>query len=129
MINRVVLVGRITKDAETKKTQSGLSVCSFSIAVDRKDGTDFIDCVAWRQAADFMGSYVKKGDLIAVDGRLQTRQWERDGHKNKATEVIADSVRRLTPKNVESAVKKEQRMETAEMPSWSEEEIEERLLF
>lgn len=129
MINRVVLVGRITKDAETKKTQSGLSVCSFSIAVEKKDGTDFIDCVAWRQAADFMGQYVKKGDLIAVDGRLQTRQWERDGHKNKATEVIADSVRRLTPKNVESAVKKETRLETAEMPSWSEEEIEERLPF
>ena len=129
MINRVVLVGRITKDAETKKTQSGLSVCSFCIAVEKKDGTDFIDCVAWRQAADFMGQYVKKGDLIAVDGRLQTRTWERDGHKNKATEVIADSVRRLTPKNVESAVKKEPRLETAEMPSWSEEEIEERLPF
>lgn len=118
MINRVVLVGRITKDAETKKTQSGLSVCSFSVAVDRKDGTDFIDCVAWRQAADFMGQFVKKGDLIAVDGRLQTRTWERDGHKNKATEVIADSVRRLTPKNVESAVKKEPRLETAE--NWSQ---------
>jgi len=126
MINRVVLVGRITKDAECKKTQSGLSVCSFCIAVEKKDGTDFIDCVAWRQAADFMGQFVKKGDLIAVDGRLQTRQWERDGHKNKATEVIADSVRRLTPKNVESAVKKEPRLE---MPSWSDEEIESRLPF
>ena len=129
MINRVVLVGRITKDAETKKTQSGLSVCSFCIAVEKKDGTDFIDCVAWRQAADFMGQFVKKGDLIAVDGRLQTRQWERDGHKSKATEVIADSVRRLTPKNVENTAKKEPRLETAEMPSWSEEEIEERLPF
>lgn len=118
MINRVVLVGRITKDAEIKKTQSGLSVCSFCIAADRKDGTDFIDCVAWRQAADFMGQFVKKGDLIAVDGRLQTRTWERDGHKSKATEVIADSVRRLTPKNVESAVKKEPRLETAE--NWSQ---------
>jgi len=60
---------------------------------------------------------------------LQTRTWERDGHKNKATEVIADSVRRLTPKNVESAVKKEPRLETAEMPSWTDAEIEERLPF
>ena len=128
MINRVVLVGRITKDAEIKKTQSGISSCRFTLAVDKKDGADFINCQSWRQSADFMG-YCKKGDIVGVDGRLTTYTYERDGRKTTVTEVIADSVRRLTPKNVESAVKKEPRLETAEMPSWSDEEIESRLPF
>lgn len=100
MINRVILVGRITKDAEIKKTQSGISSCRFTLAVDKKDGADFINCQSWRQSADFMG-YCKKGDIIGVDGRLTTYTYERGGRKNTVTEVIADTVRRIYGKKVE----------------------------
>lgn len=100
MINRVILVGRITKDAEIKKTQSGISSCRFTLAVDKKEGADFINCQAWRQSADFMG-YCKKGDIVGVDGRLTTYSYERDGRKITVTEVIADTVRRIYGKKVE----------------------------
>jgi single-strand DNA-binding protein len=100
MINRVILVGRITKDAEIKKTQSGISSCRFTLAVDKKDGADFINCQSWRQSADFMG-YCKKGDIVGVDGRLTTYSYERDGRKTTVTEVIADTVRRIYGKKVE----------------------------
>lgn len=100
-MNSVALVGRLTKDPELKKTQSGLSVCSFTLAVDRrvsKDAqnqqtADFINCVAWRQSADFLSSYGKKGSVISVEGRIQTRNYDgQDGHRVYVTEVLADSV-------------------------------------
>ena len=106
MINRVVLIGRITKDAEVKKTTSGISSCRFTLALDKKDGADFFTCQAWRQSADFMG-FCKKGDVIGVDGRLTTYSYERDGRKIIATEVIADTVRRIYGKDREQATKEE----------------------
>ena len=83
MINSVVLVGRLTKDVELRKTQSGLSVASFTVACDRRlsqaqknnneQSADFINCVAWRGSADFLGNYAHKGDTVGVEGRIQTR--------------------------------------------------------
>lgn len=105
MINRVVLVGRLTRDVEVRKTQSGLSVASFTVACDRnvrrsndnnQQTADFISCVAWRQSADFLGQYAHKGAMIGVDGRLQTRNYDRaDGTKVYVTEVVADNVQLL----------------------------------
>ena len=99
MYNRAVLIGRLTADPELKTTQSGVSVCSFRIAVDRpykKDGergADFITIVAWRQAADFICRYFAKGKPIGVEGSIQTREYtDKDGNKRNAFEVVADRV-------------------------------------
>ena len=100
MLNRVILMGRITRDLELKQTQNGVSVLSFTIAVDRnfvKQGeerqTDFINCVAWRQQAEFISRYFGKGRMIAIEGQIRTRTYE-DNNNNKrtATEVYVDSV-------------------------------------
>lgn len=99
-LNRVAIMGRLTRDPELRSTQSGTAVTSFSIAVDRdfkgKDGekeADFLDIVAWRSTAEFVSRYFTKGNMIAVDGRLQTRSYEdKDGNKRKAVEIVADSV-------------------------------------
>lgn len=98
MYNKVILMGRITRDIEIKTTPSGKAVTSFSIAVDRrvqsKDGekiTDFIDCVAWRQTADFISRFFSKGKLILIEGELQTRTYtDKNGNNRKAVEVIVD---------------------------------------
>ena len=100
MINKVVLVGRITKDAEVKKTQSGLSVCNFSLALNKKDTAEYYDCVAWNKTAEILG-YCKKGDIVGVDGHLKTRTYERDGNRIKAVEVEADRIQRIYGKKVE----------------------------
>lgn len=100
MLNRVILMGRLTADPEHKQTPNGVSVTSFSIAVDRnfngKDGnrqTDFINIVAWRQTADFVCRYFTKGRMIALEGSIQTRNYEdRNGNKRTAFEVVADQV-------------------------------------
>lgn len=102
MINNVVLVGRLTKDVEVKKTQSGLSVASFTIACDRRlsqeqrnnneQSADFISCVAWRGSADFLGQYSHKGDTVGIEGRIQTRSYDRDGQRVYVTEIVANSV-------------------------------------
>lgn len=100
MLNRVILMGRLTADPEHKQTPNGVSVTSFSIAVDRnfsdKDGnkgTDFINIVAWRATADFICKYFTKGRMIAVDGSIQTRNYEdKSGNKRTAFEVVADQV-------------------------------------
>lgn len=102
MINNVVLVGRLTKDVEIRKTQSGLSVASFTVACDRRlsqeqknnneQSADFISCVAWRGSADFLGQYSHKGDTVGVEGRIQTRSYDRDGQKVYVTEIIANNV-------------------------------------
>lgn len=102
MINNVVLVGRLTKDVEVKKTQSGLSVASFTVACDRRlsqeqrnnneQSADFISCVAWRGSADFLGQYSHKGDTVGIEGRIQTRSYDRDGQKVYVTEIIANNV-------------------------------------
>lgn len=108
MINRVVLVGRITKDIELRKTTSNLSVVNFSVAVDNNtknaDGsktTSYINCIAWRQSAEFLNNYAKKGSLVGVEGRLQQRSFDRnDGSKASVLEVVADSVSLLESKSV-----------------------------
>lgn len=98
-LNRVILSGRLTKDLEIKKTTSGKSVVSFTLAVDgRKDANgnqtaDFISCTAWNGTADLLVKYCKKGSLIGVDGELHTRSYEKkDGTKARVTEVIAKEV-------------------------------------
>lgn len=98
MINSVVLMGRIVNDLELKTTQSGLSVVSFRIAVDRKYSkgekqTDFFDVVAWRNQAEFICKYFHKGSLIALEGELQTRSFQtKDGTNRTVTEVLANNV-------------------------------------
>lgn len=98
-MNKVILIGRLTKDVELKNTQSGVAVCGFSIAVDRKykaegqPSADFINCTAWKHTAEFVAKYFRKGNRIALEGRIQTRDWVDDnGEKHYATEVVADSV-------------------------------------
>ena len=104
MINRVVLVGRITKDPDLRKTQNGTSVVSFTIACNRRvpsqgQDADFISCVAWNKTADFMAQYVRKGALLGLEGRIQTRSYDdRDGKRIYVTEVIADNVQFLESK-------------------------------
>ncbi len=98
MLNRVILMGRLTADPEHKQTPSGVSVTSFSVAVDRnfsdKSGnraTDFINIVAWRNTADFICRYFTKGRMIAIEGSIQTRNYEdKQGNKRTAFEVVAD---------------------------------------
>lgn len=99
MLNTVCIMGRFTRQPELKRTQSGLAVCSFTIACDRaaKKGeehkTDWLDVVAWRNTAEFVCKYFNKGDAIIIVGSLQTRNWEdKDGNKRKAVEIIANNV-------------------------------------
>ncbi len=100
MLNRVILMGRIAQDLEVKQTPSGVSVLSFSLAVQRnyaRQGedrqTDFINCVAWRNQAEFIGKYFRKGSMIAIEGNLRTRNYDdKNGVKHYVTEVFVDSV-------------------------------------
>lgn len=96
MVNNVVLAGRITKDCELKKTPNGLSVTSFTVACNRhtKDGgADFINCVAWRQQADYLSKYAKKGSIVIIEGSIQTRNYDgADGKRVYVTEVVANRV-------------------------------------
>ncbi|WP_226392904.1 single-stranded DNA-binding protein [Ructibacterium gallinarum] len=97
MINKAILMGRLTRDPELRHTSSGTPVCSFSIAIDNGYGdkrqTDFINCVAWNKTAEFVSNYFSKGKMIIVIGRIATRTWEgQDGKKNYATEVVASEV-------------------------------------
>ena len=100
MLNHIILMGRLTRDPELRRTGSGIAVASFSVAVDRdfggKDGgekkTDFIDCVAWRQTGEFISKYFTKGRMIVVDGRLEMRDWtDKDGNKRRSAEVIVNN--------------------------------------
>lgn len=106
MINRAVLTGRLTKDPELRTTQSGLSVVSFNLAVDRpyKDnngnyGADFISCVIWRKAAENFCNFTFKGSLVGIDGRIQTRNYQdNDGKKVYVTEIVVDNFALLESK-------------------------------
>ena len=96
-MNKAILMGRLTRDPEMRTTPQGTSVCSFSIAVNRRfsregqQQADFINCVAWRQQAEFICKYFTKGSMIAVVGSIQTRTWDgQDGKKQYATEVVVD---------------------------------------
>ena len=99
MLNSIIIMGRLTNFPEVKTTQSGISVCSFTVAVERQyisggeRETDFIDCVAWRNTADFVKKWFTKGQMIAVQGELQTRNYEdKNGNKRKATEIVVSNV-------------------------------------
>ena len=101
MLNHIVIMGRLVRDPELRRTGSGIAVASFRVAVDRdvggRDGgereTDFIDCVAWRQTGEFVSKYFTKGSMIVVSGRLQMRNWnDKDGNKRTSAEVVADNV-------------------------------------
>ena len=100
MLNHITIMGRLTRDPELRRTGSGVAVANFTVAVDRdytgKDGgekeTDFIECVAWRQAGEFVSKYFTKGRMIVVSGRLQVRSWtDKDGNKRRTAEVVADN--------------------------------------
>ena len=96
MLNNITLMGRLTRDPELRYTQNNTEVANFALAVDRDLGekkTDFIECVAWRKTAEFIEKHFHKGDMIAVIGRLQMREWtDKDGNKRRASEVVADNV-------------------------------------
>lgn len=101
MLNHIVIMGRLTRDPELRRTQSGTPVASFTLAVDRdfKDKqtgertTDFIDVVAWRTTAEFVSRYFTKGRMAVVEGRLQLRDWtDKDGNKRRSAEVIAENI-------------------------------------
>ena len=100
MLNKIFIMGRLTRDPELRRTQSGTPVTSFSLAVDRdfksqsgEKETDFIDVVAWRSTAEFVAKYFTKGRMAVVEGRLQMRDWQdRDGNKRRSAEVVADNV-------------------------------------
>ena len=101
MLNHITIMGRLTRDPEVRMTQSQTQVASFTLAVDRdfggRDGgekqADFIDCVAWRQTAEFVSKYFSKGRMAVVSGRLQSRKWEtREGEKRTSWEVVVDNI-------------------------------------
>lgn len=99
MLNCAIVMGRLTSDPEVRQTPSGVSVCRFTVAVDRsytKQGeekqTDFIDILAWRGTAEFVGKYFQKGLMIAVQGEIQTGSYEKDGIKRRTFEIVANNV-------------------------------------
>ena len=100
MLNRIIVMGRMTRDPELRHTNSGTAVASFSLAVDRdfksqsgEKETDFIDVVAWKNTAEFVSKYFAKGRMAVAEGRLQIRDWtDRDGGKRRSAEVVADNV-------------------------------------
>ena len=105
MLNHIVLMGRLTRDPELRRTDSGVAVASFSLAVDRdfsgkgkgkgegEKEVDFIDCVVWRQTGEFVSKYFTKGRMAVVSGRLQIRNWtDKDGNKRRTAEVVSENV-------------------------------------
>ena len=99
MLNSSIIMGRLARDPELRATGSGVSVCSFTVAVDRdysqngERDTDFIDCVAWRKAGEFVARNFTKGSMIVVSGRLQMRGWtDKEGNKRRTAEIVADDV-------------------------------------
>jgi single-strand DNA-binding protein len=106
LINRCVLVGRLTKDPELKYTPNGVAVATFTLAVNRQFANqqgereaDFLNIVVWRKLAENVANFLKKGSLAGVDGRIQVRTYDQDGKRQYFTEIIADSVQFLEPKN------------------------------
>ena len=109
-MNKAIMIGNLTKDPDVRTTPSGVNVCSFSIAVNRRranaDGekvTDFFNIIAWRSLADNCGKYLAKGRKVCVVGEIQNRSYEKDGAKKYITEIIAEDVEFLTPKSKDDA--------------------------
>ena len=107
MLNKVFIMGRLARDPELRRTNNGTAVASFTLAVDRdykgasnERETDWIDCVAWRQTADFVSRYFTKGRMAVVEGRLQLRDWtDKDGNKRRSTEVMVENIYFADSKN------------------------------
>ena len=112
MLNRAILIGRFTRDPELRSTPQGINTCSFTLAVDRnyvKPGAekqaDFITCVAWRQTAEFISKYFRKGNLVAVEGSIQTRSWDdNEGKRRYATDVVISQAYFVESKKEAAAV-------------------------
>ena len=130
MINRVVLVGRLTRDIELRKTTSGISTTTFSLACDRRYSSnrdssqptaDFISCVAWRQQADFLASYAHKGDVVAVDGHISTRNYEGANGRVYVTEVTCENVRLVSSRRDAQSTQAQSAPQASPMPSMSSE--------
>ena len=104
-MNSINIIGRLTKEVELRRTQSGKAVATYSLAVKRprsKEDTDFINCVTWEKAAEYLSQYGHKGDVVAVNGSLQSRKWEdKNGNKRTEWEVVTDSVELLSGKKDE----------------------------
>ncbi len=132
MINRAVLVGRLTKDPELRRTSNDIPVTSFTLAVNRpfknqqgENDVDFIQCVVWRRQAENVAQYVFKGSLVGVDGRIQSRSYDdQEGNRRFITEIVADSVQFLEPKGSNPSPRQEPRQEPQkqEAPSKGKEE-------
>ena len=104
-MNKAILMGRLVRTPEGRTTPNGIATCRFTVAVDRsyrKEGeerqADFLDCVAWRGTAEFIGRHFQKGSRILLVGSIQTRSWEKDGVKHRATEIIVDEVEFVDPR-------------------------------
>ena len=127
-MNNVCLIGRMTREPELRSTETGTSVCSFSLAVQRsfknKDGeyeADFINCVAWRNTAEFISKYFKKGQQIGVKGEIQTRKWDDNGTTRYATEVIVTGTTFVGKNSSDS--KDERILPEAELPVIPDEDL------
>lgn len=120
-MNSIQLIGRLTSDVELKQTQSGLSVCTFTVAVDRpkvKDTTDFIPCVAWRQTAEFVSKYFSKGNKIALNGVLTSRKYQdQNGNNRTAFEVVVDNVEFVESKGAQNPADVKKEPEFEELPN------------
>lgn len=112
MINRCVIVGRLTKDPELRYSQTGIPICRFTVAVNRtftnqqgEREADFINCIAWRKQAENLANYMRKGSLVGIDGRIQTSSFEgSDGKRVFMTEVVAESIQFLESKNAQNGL-------------------------
>lgn len=126
MLNHIVIMGRLTRDPELRRTGSGVAVASFSVAVDRdrapegqEKETDFIDCVAWRNTAEVVEKYFKKGRMIVVSGRLQIRGWtDKEGNKRRSAEIVADSIYFCDSKKDENQPQNQTQNQTQSQPQY-----------
>lgn len=109
-INKTIQIGRLTADPEMKFTPSGKGVCSFSLAVSKfkKDETNFFNIVAWDKTAEYVTTYLKKGSLVAIEGRLDLRTWEKDGAKRSTVEIIAEKIQGLEKKPADQPAQTQQ---------------------
>lgn len=125
MYNRVILIGRLTRDPELKYTTNGVAFVQFSVAVNRKfsknDEADFIDIVVWRGLAENCAKYISKGSQVAVEGRIQVRSYEnQEGQKRKITEVVADDVRFLSSKGGSDTTNTSYKKNIGQKDEWEE---------
>ena len=132
MLNHITAAGRLTKDTELRRTQNGVAVASFTIACDRdiKDAsgnkkTDFIDCVAWRNTAEFVDKYFTRGRMVIVSGRLQMREWtDKNGNKRRNSEILAESVYFADSKRAVENTEKNGTKESAQAVDFDQVEID-----